>query len=85
MQDVLDPQTGNWTVNLKIVDGFLRLDDWFVDWVEFQTDAPEITFRCNVSAKLDPKLTDAVRTQSSLREENKASIGSSCQRTGKLI
>ena len=81
MQDVLDPQTGNLTVKLKKMDGFLRLGTWSVDWVEIRTDAPKITFRCNVSALLDPKLKDVVRS-TAIKEEDKASVGASCQPTG---
>ena len=76
----------DWTVKLGNVGGWLRLSDWSVDWVEIQTDAPKITFRCNVSAKLDPKLADAVRSTTGLKEEDKAySVGSSCQTTGKFF
>jgi len=80
-EDVLDPQTGNLTVKLKKMDGFLRLGTWSVDWVEIRTDAPKITFRCNVSALLDPKLKDVVRS-TAIKEEDKASVGASCQPTG---
>ena len=73
---------GDWTVKLGKVDGWLRLSDWFVDWVEIKTDEPKITFRCNVNALLDPKLTDEVRSTAGSKEEDKASVGSSCQTTG---
>ena len=72
---------GNWTVKLGILDGFLRLSDWSADWVEVKTDAPRVTFRCNVSALLDPKLTDVVRGKTNLKDDDKSSIGASCQKT----
>ena len=65
----MDPQTGNWTVKLSNINGFLRLDDWSVDWVEITTEEPKTTFRCNVSALLDPKLTDVVRSKTNLKDE----------------
>ena len=74
---------GDWTVKLGNVGGWLRLSDWSVDWVEIKTDAPNITFRCNVSALLDPKLTDALDKNS--KEKEKTSIGSSCQTTGEFF
>ena len=52
MQDVLDPETGNWTVKLKIVGGFFRLSDWFVDWVDIAIDEAD-NFICPVDEWLD--------------------------------
>jgi len=78
----LDAQKSNWTVKLGHSNGFLRLSDWSVDWVEIKTDSPKITFRCNVSALLDPKLSDAVRSTTRLGKDDKTSIGSNCQTTG---
>ena len=75
---------GDWTVKLGNVDGWLRLSDWSVDWVDIKTDT-KTTFRCNVSALLDPKLTDAVRSTTDLKEEDKASVGARCQTTGKFF
>ena len=64
---------GNWTVKLGILDGFFRFSDWSVDWVEITTEEPKTTFRCNVSALLDPKLTDVVRSKSNIKDEDEAS------------
>ena len=57
------------------------MSDWSVDWVKIKTDAPKFTFRCNVFALLEPKLTDAVRSSSPFAEEEITSIGSNCQTT----
>ena len=57
------------------------MSDWSVDWVEIKIDEPKITYRCNVNALLDPKLTDAVNKKA-IRKEAKTSIGGSCQRKG---
>jgi len=81
----LDAQKSNWTVKLGHSNGFLRLSDWSVDWVEIKTDSPKITFRCNVSALLDPKLSDAVRSTTRLGKDDKTSIGSNCQTTDLTI
>ena len=72
---------GNWTVKLGILDGFLRLDDWSVDWVEITTDEPKTIFRCNVSALLDPKLADVIRSKTNLKDEDKESIDATCKKT----
>ena len=84
MQNDLDPLTGNWTVKLKIVGGFFRLSDWSVDWVEIKIDEPKITFRCNVNALLDPKLTDELNYKA-IRKTEKTSIGGYCQRKGNIF
>ena len=76
---------GNWTVKLGSAGGFFRLSDWSVDWVEIKMDAPKITFRCNVNALLDPTLTDAVRSTTPLEKDDKTSVGSNCQATGKFF
>ena len=70
----------NWTVKLGNV-GFLRLSDWSVEWVEIKTDAPTITFRCNLNALLNPKLADAYA-------EKRGSyfwIGGNCHIKGKSL
>ena len=85
MQNDLDPLTGNWTVKLGNVGGFFRLSDWSADWVEIKTEAPKITFRCNVNALLDPALTDVVRSTTPLEKDDKTSVGSNCQATGKFF
>ena len=84
-QNDLDPEMGNWTVKLGSAGGFFRLSDWSVDWVEIKMDAPKITFRCNVNALLDPTLTDAVRSTTPLEKDDKTSVGSNCQATGKFF
>ena len=60
------------------------MSDWSVDWVEIKTDVPKITFRCNVNALLDPKLTDALNDRT-IRKTEKTSIGGSCHTKGQSL
>ena len=70
---MLDPDTGNWTVKLKVLKGLM--DDWSVSWVKVHTDAPNYTFKCNFTTMLDMGIWEAAR-------KTKQEVVATCSRNG---